>query len=454
MSGFAAIQRVAHRAEDLLLIARREGRLGDAGRLEPVYDGLDLTADLLEDVAAAAREDEPRSTAYADAVEREISEGDAGDDRPAASTPDPPPAEPPSAGPGPTDATQRVRRATIDAITRTAGEVGVLLAHLRRLADDATRVLSTTRDLDVLEDVLRTTRDVGFEVSLRQRLLQDEVESMRLAHVSTLLDRYPRAVRDLCRELGKDARVVIVGGHVGVDQQVLDVLADPLLHLVRNAVDHGLEMPETREAAGKPRHGTIRLSAVQAGRFVDLLVEDDGRGIDPRSIADIAVRRGLLSEADVSRMSDREILAQLFRLAFSTRQTATDISGAVSDSTSSSASWRISAGGSPWTARSARARRSRCAFRVDRARRRPGLRGGDGVHAMPSAYVDRVVQAGAGRTSPPRRARPALRLADGAAPIPVVGSRRALGRRPPTATPRPARARVSSSSPTARAAWR
>ena len=181
--------------------------------------------------------------------------------------------------------------------------------------------------LTTLDTLVRSMRDVGFEVSIRQHRLQAAIERMRLAAVNTLFGRFPRTVRELSQELGKEARLVIEGGEVGADQQILDLLADPLVHLLRNALDHGLEPPDTREAEGKPRRGTIRLGARQAARFVEILVADDGRGIDPTSIAEAAVHKGLLSQADVAGMSDRELFEQLFRPAFSTRATVSDVSG-------------------------------------------------------------------------------------------------------------------------------
>ena len=118
------------------------------------------------------------------------------------------------------------------------------------------------------------------------------MSALRLAALGSLFGRFPRTVRDLAQELGKEARVEIAGGDVGADQHVLDVLGDPLLHLVRNALDHGLEPPAAREAIGKPRHGTIRLRAAQAGRFIEVIVADDGRGIDPTAVGEAAVREG------------------------------------------------------------------------------------------------------------------------------------------------------------------
>jgi len=357
MLGLGALNRVAHRTEDLLLHARAAGLLQDGDWLRHVYAGLDLLAELLEaqgDDAPGAGD--PRAAAFAAEAES-LLEARAATVSPAsrpAAAPDAAPQAPAARAPAETASrpqgadtggSQRVSRAMIDEITRTAGELGVLQAHLRLFAEDATDAQGRVRDAiaallaqgaDVadlaepaaaMDAVLRSMRDVSFDASIRQHRLQAAVERMRLASVATLFDRFPRTVRDLGHELGKEARLVVEGEHVGADRQVLDLLADPMVHLLRNAVDHGLEPPETREAAGKPRRGTIRLRARQAGRFVEILVEDDGRGIDPTAIAEAAVRKGLLSEADVGRMSEREILEQLFRPAFSTQTAVSDVSG-------------------------------------------------------------------------------------------------------------------------------
>lgn len=357
MLGLPGLNHTAHRTEDILLHARSTDRLRDAELLQRIYSGLDLLADLLaaEPDAMEAADDE-RVRSFVEETERLLAEQGRetstvtsaavapAPGAPAEPDASPAPVKPPASG----TSQHRVRRETIDDITRTTGEVGVLQAQLRRSADDAAALQERALEalalgpagddvaawtdrvrtlLDRSSDVLRSMRDLGFEVSLRQQRIQDSVASMRLSQAGTLFGSFPRAVRDLARELGKEARVQITGGHVGADQQILDVLSDPLLHLIRNAVDHGLEPPNAREATGKPRAGTIHLSARHAGRFVEIHVADDGRGLDPRVIADTAVRRGLLSESDVAHMSDQELFAQLLRPAFSTRQSVSDVSG-------------------------------------------------------------------------------------------------------------------------------
>jgi two-component system chemotaxis sensor kinase CheA/two-component system sensor histidine kinase and response regulator WspE len=124
--------------------------------------------------------------------------------------------------------------------------------------------------------------------------MAERVGAARLIPLSGVLAPFPRAARDLARELGKEVECVVQGGETGVDKAILLSLNDPLVHLVRNAVDHGLEGPAEREAAGKPRQGRLTVTARADGDLLSLVVEDDGRGVDPVAVRSAAVRRGLL----------------------------------------------------------------------------------------------------------------------------------------------------------------
>jgi two-component system chemotaxis sensor kinase CheA len=367
MLGLLAVNRVAHRAEDLLQHARKTQAFRDAGLLEVAYAGLDLLGGYLqEDERRISSADEPRAQAFETRAAALLAERGAAPLRGPAATARPeggeaapaeggdaPPAEEtptaPAEGSGREPASVvRVTGAVVDELTRTAGVLGLLQARIERTADAASalheRAAEAVREaasdaavsagLDrfraltaELGGELRSLRESCFTASLRHQRLRDSVSSLRLATVAGLFGRFPRMVRDVGRELHKEARVEIRGGDVGIDQRVLDALADPVVHLVRNAVDHGLEPPDLRASLGKPRHGTILLSAAQAGRFVEIRVSDDGRGIDPKAVGDAAVRKGLLSESDVARMSKEELYEQLCRPAFSTKAEVTDLSG-------------------------------------------------------------------------------------------------------------------------------
>ena len=163
------------------------------------------------------------------------------------------------------------------------------------------------------------------ELERRMRALQDGVLSMRMRPISDLFERVPRLVFELCRTLGKDAQVVMDGEWTEVDREVLEKLSDPMVHLVRNALDHGLESPDQRLASGKSPKGTLRLSASHTGGDVVILIEDDGAGVDPQRVRARAVERGLIP-AD-ARLEDDRLVELIFSPGFSTASQVTDLSG-------------------------------------------------------------------------------------------------------------------------------
>ena len=157
--------------------------------------------------------------------------------------------------------------------------------------------------------------------------LQDGVRRIRMLPISTVFETFPRMVRDTARAVEKDVNLVIKGGENEVDRTILEQVKAPLVHLLRNAVDHGLESPATRIAAGKSRQGTVNLSAAQRGANLQVEVSEDGGGIDVRKVRESAIRKGLLSPEASAAMSDQEALWLIFRPGFSTKATVTDLSG-------------------------------------------------------------------------------------------------------------------------------
>jgi two-component system chemotaxis sensor kinase CheA len=157
--------------------------------------------------------------------------------------------------------------------------------------------------------------------------LQDTVLTMRMVPVGQVFGRFPRMVRDLLKTLGKEARLVIEGEDVELDRAALEALNDPLVHLLRNAIDHGLETPAEREAAGKPPQGTLRLSAQRERDTVLIEVGDDGRGMDVRRIAAAAVERGIVPAEAVEEMGEGQILALICHPGFSLSERVTTVSG-------------------------------------------------------------------------------------------------------------------------------
>ena len=157
--------------------------------------------------------------------------------------------------------------------------------------------------------------------------LQDEVMQARLIPIAQVFDRFPRMVRDLARSEQKQVNLEIRGGEIELDRTVLDEIADPLVHLLRNSVDHGIEWPQVRKTAGKNPVGTIRLSAQRERTFVKVEVADDGKGIDPALMRRVAVDKGFMTEEAVTMLSDREVLDMILLPGFSSSATITDTSG-------------------------------------------------------------------------------------------------------------------------------
>ncbi len=157
--------------------------------------------------------------------------------------------------------------------------------------------------------------------------LQKGVLDTRMVPIGPLFERFRRVIRDLSIASGKEVNLQIGGEKTELDKRMIDELSDPLIHMVRNAVDHGLEPPDERERAGKPRAGTVWLQASHRGNSVVITVGDDGRGIDCRRIRQKVVAKGLLSEHEATELSDRDLIAYIWHPGLSTAETITEISG-------------------------------------------------------------------------------------------------------------------------------
>ena len=183
-----------------------------------------------------------------------------------------------------------------------------------------------------LLEIVRRHEDSEFKAPL-QRLsnvtaeLQEGVMKTRMQPIGNAWQKLPRIVRDLSNELGKQIELEMQGAETELDRQVLDLIKDPLTHMVRNSADHGLESPEQRRAAGKPEHGRIRLSAYHEGGHIIIQVADDGRGLDTDRIKAKAVAQGLVSEAEAEKLSETQIHKFIFVPGFSTATKITSVSG-------------------------------------------------------------------------------------------------------------------------------
>ncbi|QQX60502.1 chemotaxis protein CheA [Pseudomonas chlororaphis] len=229
----------------------------------------------------------------------------------------PAPARAPAAAPAEkpvseAETTVRVDTARLDEIMNMVGELVLVRNRLVRLGlnsgDEA--MSKAVSNLDVV------TAD-----------LQTAVMKTRMQPIKKVFGRFPRLVRDLARQLKKEINLELVGEETDLDKNLVEALADPLVHLVRNAVDHGIESPEEREEAGKSRGGKVVLAAEQEGDHILLSISDDGKGMDPNVLRAIAVKRGVMDKDAADRLSDTECYNLIFAPGFSTKTEISDVSG-------------------------------------------------------------------------------------------------------------------------------
>ncbi len=216
------------------------------------------------------------------------------------------------------------------------GEGKLASQSIRVHVDTLEHLMTTVSELvltrNQLLEIVRRHDDSEFKAPL-QRLstvtaeLQDGVMKTRMQPIGAAWQKLPRIVRDLSGELGKPIELEMHGSETELDRQVLDLIKDPLTHMVRNSADHGLETPEQRIAAGKPEKGTIRLSAWHEGGHIIIEIADDGRGLDTARIKAAAVAKGLASEAEIEKMSESQAQKFIFAAGFSTADKVTSVSG-------------------------------------------------------------------------------------------------------------------------------
>ncbi|WP_041022216.1 chemotaxis protein CheA, partial [Pseudomonas sp. SHC52] len=253
----------------------------------------------------AAKAPEPKAETPAPAPKPAAAAAPAPARAPAASAP----AEKPTSE---AETTVRVDTARLDEIMNMVGELVLVRNRLVRLGlnsqDEA--MSKAVSNLDVV------TAD-----------LQTAVMKTRMQPIKKVFGRFPRLVRDLARQLKKEINLELVGEETDLDKNLVEALADPLVHLVRNAVDHGIESPEEREAAGKVRSGKVILAAEQEGDHILLSISDDGKGMDPEVLRAIAVKRGVMDKDAADRLSDTECYNLIFAPGFSTKTEISDVSG-------------------------------------------------------------------------------------------------------------------------------
>lgn len=220
---------------------------------------------------------------------------------------------------GETGQTVRVDVARLDNLMNLVGE---LVIDRTRIAQIGLEISQRYQDKEV--DALQET--VGHIARITADL-QDQIMKARMMPIETVFNRFPRVVRDLAQKLDKDIKLDLVGGETELDRSVIEVIGDPLLHILRNSVDHGVELPEEREKVGKPRQGRVVVSARHQENHIVIEIIDDGKGIDLERVKAKAVKQGLLTSDQAAKMTDKEALQLIFHSGLSTAATVSEVSG-------------------------------------------------------------------------------------------------------------------------------
>jgi len=220
----------------------------------------------------------------------------------------------------PTSQALRVPEERLNSLLKLVMELAVSKNNLREMERDLSKGIQGNEFAHDLHTVTSSIVKVADE-------LQNSVMKIRLVALRTVFSRFPRLVRDLARDLGKKIKLEISGEEIELDKTVIDSLGDPLVHLIRNAIDHGIATPAERVSRGKPEVGTIRLKAFYVGQNVGIQIKDDGNGIDPEVLKEKAIEKGLIESDAAQRMDRRELLDLIFLPGFSTAKIVSEVSG-------------------------------------------------------------------------------------------------------------------------------
>ncbi len=301
--GFPVMENLSHEMESVLEMLRKGGEI-EKGTVDVLLECLDNLETLVESVASGKTVERDLTALYkkldyilptkegfdVSIVTKEEKREDAG-----------------RVGP-----TIRIGIEKIQALQNLVGELAIAKMRLLQIAS---------------KQASHELNEITATIDRHTSELQDKVMEMRMFQVGYLFDKFPRAVRDLSRKTGKEVDFIVAGKEIELDRLVLDEINDAVLHLLRNAVDHGIEKPEDRKKAGKEDKGKVILSAMREGNHVVVSVEDDGRGMDIEELKSIAVERKFITSYEASRMSDTDVYELLSEPGLSTAKEITDISG-------------------------------------------------------------------------------------------------------------------------------
>ena len=210
--------------------------------------------------------------------------------------------------------------ARLDALSNLVAELVIDRTHLAQLES---RLAEKHGGDELVSELNRTSTHIGRLTTE----LQEAINKARMLPIDNVFKRFPRMVRDLAQKQGKEVELIIHGEDTELDRSVSEEIGDPLIHLLRNAIGHGIEPPEERVRAGKPPRGVVRLSAFRQENYIVVQVADDGRGIDPELVRASAIRKGIITEDAAARLSDKDAINLVFSSGLSTAAKADDVSG-------------------------------------------------------------------------------------------------------------------------------
>ena len=216
--------------------------------------------------------------------------------------------------------TIRVDVKRLDQLMNLIGELVLAKNRLIKIYNDVEERYEGEKFLEELNQVVSS-------ISIVTTDLQIAVMKTRMLPIGKVFNKFPRLVRDLARELGKKVKLIIEGEDTELDKSIIEEIGDPLVHMIRNAIDHGIEPPEERKKLGKPEEGTIWLRAYNEGNMIVIEIKDDGRGMDPEKLKKKAIEKGIITPQEAENMSDKEAFMLIFKPGFSTAEKVTNVSG-------------------------------------------------------------------------------------------------------------------------------
>lgn len=231
-----------------------------------------------------------------------------------------PQAKPSKAAPKTQNQTIRVDVKRLDDLVNMAGELVLEKNRLQQISFQLNQEYSNNGTVGHLTGINNTLGYITTEI-------QESIMQMRMLPISNVFRKFPRMIRDLAREKKKKIRLDITGETTELDRSVIEAIGDPMVHLLRNAIDHGIESPEARKKSGKPEEGIIALSASQEGNRIVIKIKDDGAGIDPEKVLKKAIEKGVVKESEAGLLSHKDIIQIIFHPGFSTAAVITDVSG-------------------------------------------------------------------------------------------------------------------------------